>query len=355
MIFFARYIFGPEAMTGIMDIILLVLMFVVATAMYLLVERPFRQTGGSPNSRAQRLGALRYATTILLLVGITHTTFLQEGWAWRLSAEKAQLTSLQGFGMRPCEEIARRYCAFGKIDGHLAVELVGDSYVHQYVAALDPLLKQLDMRGETSTLGGCPILIGTLLKGSRLEECRLARESIFSRLRSTNVSVILGQAWDVYTDGSTISEFELPDRPSGVERSLAQLEASLEKTIEFLATGGRRILIVGAQVKMNCQIDRARLLPGPLWHAPQKPCQTISRDWIVQSGAAINAMLTTVQAKWPNRVSLMMPVDYFCDDDRCPIIRNGIWLYEEGGHFTVAGSQYMGERAQTVFRAFLSE
>jgi hypothetical protein len=122
------------------------------------------------------------------------------------------------------------------------VELVGDSYIHQYVAALDPLLKELGARGETSTLGGCPMLIGMSLKGSRLEECRSTKEAIFARLRSTNVSVILGQAWDVYSDSATITEFEFPDHPSGVERSLAQLQASLEKTIEFLATGGRRIL-----------------------------------------------------------------------------------------------------------------
>jgi peptidoglycan/LPS O-acetylase OafA/YrhL len=355
MIFFARYIFGPEAMTGMMDAILLALMVVVATGMYRFVERPFRQARTISDPHAQRNGALRYAGTVLLLVAITHTTFLQDGWAWRLSEEQAQLTSLQVFGMKPCEEVARRHCAFGKLNGPLGVELVGDSYIHQYVAALDPLLKELGTRGETSTLGGCPILIGMLFKGSRLEECRSTREAVFARLKSTTVSVILGQAWEVYTDSATISEFELADRPSGVERSLAQLEASLKKTIEFLATGGRRILIVGAQVKTNCQIDRARLLPGPLWHAPQKPCQTISREWIVKSGADINAMLARVQAKWPNQVSLMLPADYFCDE-QCPIIRNGLWLYEEGGgHFTVAGAQYMGERAQTVFRTFLSE
>src|SRR5206468_3689222 len=41
IIFFARYIFGPEAMTGMMDTILLVIMIVVATGMYWLVEQPF--------------------------------------------------------------------------------------------------------------------------------------------------------------------------------------------------------------------------------------------------------------------------------------------------------------------------
>jgi hypothetical protein len=31
--------------------------------------------------------------------------------------------------------------------------------------------------------------------------------------------------------------------------------------------------------------------------------------------------LARVQAKWPNQVTLMLPVNYFCHE-QCPIIRN---------------------------------
>jgi hypothetical protein len=49
-----------------------------------------------------------------------------------------------------------------------------------------------------------------------------------------------------------------------------------------------------------------------------------------------------------------MPVDYFCDE-HCPITSNGVWLYIVGGHFSVAGSQYMGERAKAAFPKLLSK
>src|SRR6185369_7942256 len=136
-----------------------------------------------------------------------------------------------------------------------SVEVVGDSLAQQYVAALDPLLNQLGVRGETLTVGGCPILVGMALRGSQRETCESRKNSIFTRLRTSDGNVILTQAWGGYNDDTTTSDFGRPDL-SGEERSLAQLQTSLEKTIELLAVGRRKILIIGDQVTTNCKIDK---------------------------------------------------------------------------------------------------
>ena len=341
-------------MTATTNAILIAIMGITATAMYFFVEKPFihgRSRSLLPRPRTSILG---YGGTILLLVAVTHTAFLQDGWAWRLSWEKQQLTELQRFGVVSCEaKSSSSSCAFGKLDAPLSVEVVGDSVAQQYVAALDPLLKQLGFRGETLTVGGCPVLIGMALKGSQRETCESRKKSIFTRLRSSDGNVVLTQAWGGYNDDTTISDFGRLDLSSGEERSLAQLETSLEKTIEVLAVGRRKILLVGDQVRTNCKIDKDRLLPGPLWHAPQAPCPSISRDQIARSGERVNAVLERVAARWANRVTLIKPVDYFCDEE-CPVVRNGLWLYLDELHFTRAGSQYMGQRAENVFREFLA-
>jgi peptidoglycan/LPS O-acetylase OafA/YrhL len=354
LIFFTRFIFGPEVLTATTDAILIAIMGITATAMYFFVEKPFVHGRSRSLPPRPRTSILRYGGTILLLVAVTHTAFLQDGWAWRLSWEKKQLTELQRFGVVSCEaKSSSSSCAFGKIDAPLSVEVVGDSLAQQYVAAFDPLLKQLGFRGETLTVGGCPVLIGMALKGSQRDACESRKKSIFTRLRSSDGNVVLTQAWGGYNDDTTISDFGRLDLSSGEERSLAQLETSLEKTIEVLAVGRRRILLVGDQIRTNCKIDKDRLLPGPLWHAPQTPCQSISRDQIARSGERVNAVLERVAAKWANRVTLIKPEDYFCDEE-CPVVRNGLWLYLDELHFTRAGSQYMGQRAENVFREFLA-
>ncbi|MGY4429482.1 peptidoglycan/LPS O-acetylase OafA/YrhL [Bradyrhizobium sp. F1.13.1] len=353
LIFFTRFIFGPEVMTATTDAILIAIMGITATAMYFFVEKPFvhgRSRSLSPRPRTSILGC---GGTVLVLGALTHTAFLQDGWAWRLSWEKQQLTELQRFGVVSCEaKSSSSSCAFGKFDAPLSVEIVGDSVAQQYVAALDPLLNQLGFRGETLTVGGCPILIGMALKGSQREACESRKKSILTRLRSSDGDVVLTQAWGGYNDDTTISEFGRLDLSPGEERSLAQLETSLEKTIEVLAVGRRKILLVGDQVRTNCKIDKDRLLPGPFWHAPQAPCPSINRDQIAHSGERVNAVLERVAARWAHRVTLIKPVDYFCDEE-CPVVRNGLWLYLDELHFTRAGSQYMGQRAESVFREFL--
>ena len=65
-------------------------------------------------------------------------------------------------------------------------------------------------------------------------------------------------------------------------------------------------------------------------------------------------MLASVSAKWPDQVTVLRPVDYFCDSD-CPVVRAGIWLYTSRIHLSIAGSDYMVSRSASVFRKFLGE
>jgi hypothetical protein len=64
-------------------------------------------------------------------------------------------------------------------------------------------------------------------------------------------------------------------------------------------------------------------------------------------------MLSRIQAKWPDKIELLRPVDYFCDSE-CPVVRDGVWLYFDRTHLTLAGTQYMMARTGDVFRKFLA-
>jgi hypothetical protein len=93
--------------------------------------------------------------------------------------------------------------------------------------------------------------------------------------------------------------------------------------------------------------------PGPLPHAALLPCPPINREDVERSGIDVNQMLDRIQARWPDHIELVLPVDYFCGS-KCPTLKDGIWLYRDGNHFTVAGSEYMVERADGPISAFLA-
>jgi hypothetical protein len=61
------------------------------------------------------------------------------------------------------------------VNERLGVQLIGDSFAEQYVAAFDPAAKRLGVRGEAYTAEGCPMLVGlvrTQFDGSA--KCRQA-------------------------------------------------------------------------------------------------------------------------------------------------------------------------------------
>jgi peptidoglycan/LPS O-acetylase OafA/YrhL len=339
LIFFARFIFGDSAESWPSLVIMMAVMLAVAAMMNGLIERRFLHAPSSPpvNCKKDLLG---FARVILAVVALTHTTFVEKGFAWRLPKDQAELVILQspssGRGASDTE-------------GPFDFQLVGDSFADQYLAGLLPLSAELGMKPGLLVFPGCPLLYGTTKSGRPDPDCRAWHEQALASLEQSNLPIILAQRWEHYI-GIRFYAFETPD--NGLS-PLGRLQQELEATLERLTRNGRRILIIGDQVKTDCPIDPPRLLSGPLPHAPLKPCPATSREAVEQSTAPIDQMLEKVRAKWPGQVELLRPVDYFCDAD-CPVVKDGISLYFDDCHFSVAGSKYMVERSEPVFRKFLS-
>ena len=126
--------------------------------------------------------------------------------------------------------------------------------------------------------------------------------------------------------------------------SYQKLERALDTTIERFVATGRRVLLIGSQVDANCHFNRSRLYQGPLPHAPLKPCVAGSRQLAEAAGAQMNNLLARVQSKWPDSVQLLKPIDYLCGPSDCPTMHDGLWLYFDRTHFSVAGSRFIAQR-----------
>jgi hypothetical protein len=236
--------------------------------------------------------------------------------------------------------------------GPVGFELVGDSHAIQYFAGLSQLMKQQNTEYEILTSPGCPMLVDVTLKGRDREQCRSWRDQTMEHLGQTNLPLVYAQRWEIYNEATTDFAPDTAGCSSSNEEPFAKLQLAIEKTIGELVGHGRRILIIGDQVKASCAINRPRLLQGPLPHTPVPPCAATKREVAEQSTAPINLMLSRMQAKWPDQVELLRPADYFCDTE-CPVVKDGIWLYFDRTHFSVAGSRYMAAQAADVFRNFL--
>jgi peptidoglycan/LPS O-acetylase OafA/YrhL len=343
IIFFARFIFGEAANSIEATTAMMILMVVVATGMYWGVERKFILPSRAPVPTVLK-NTIAFGVVIFPLVAITHTTFLSRGLAWRLPQEQFELVHLQGF---PTDaDLA------GTV-GPIGVQFAGDSLMIQYEYGLKPVMKSLGISFEALGGAGCPILYGALLsKSTRRDECIRARDKTLDKLASSTSPLIFGQLWNYYDDATIDYDLAGGAGIPSVAGSFKKLQAALDVTIGKLVGQGHRILLVGTQLDPGCPVNLPRLEQGPLPHAPLS-CPPTSLDEAKRFVAPVDRMLADIQAKWSSQVKLIRPVDYFCDRD-CPVVKEGVWLYTNRTHLSLAGANYMISRSGEVFRDFLA-
>jgi SGNH domain (fused to AT3 domains) len=341
IIFFARFILGD----GTGTVALLISMLVVASAMYVLVERRFIRAPGQPVVRFSKNAAV-FAAVILPLVALTHLTFLQRGFLWRLPAAQLQTLHLQEFPGSG---------DLGGTEGPVGVQFLGDSLMGQYAYGMKPIMRDLHLDFQAAGGPGCAILSGvTSYDPARREFCRTARDHALEQTSHNTLPIVFTQLWRLYDDAAIDVDTPAAGALPPVKGAYNMLRLALRPTIEALVAQGHRVLLVGAQVDPGCPIDQPRLLPGPLPHAPQPPCPVTSRGEADQSVAPIDRILAGIRDSWPDRVALLRPVDYFCNAE-CPVTKDGLWLYTSRIHLSLAGSDYMVSRSRDALLAFLRE
>ena len=346
IIFFARFILGDGVDTGPGTVALLASMLVVASAMYALVERRFIQVPGQPAESFGKNSAV-FAAVILPLVALTHLTFLERGFLWRLPAAQLQTLHLQEFPGSG---------DLGGTEGPVGMQFLGDSLMGQYAYGMKPIMRDLHLDYQAAGGPGCPMLVGvTSSDPARREFCRTARDHALEQVSHNTLPIVFTQLWRLYDDASI--DVDTPPEAAAlppVKGAYRKLQLALRPTIETLVAQGRRVLLVGAQVDPGCAIDQPRLLPGPLPHAPQPPCPVLSHGAADQSVAPIDKILAGIRDSWPDRVALLRPVDHFCDAD-CPVTKDGLWLYTSRIHLSLAGSDYMVSRSKDAFMRFFRD
>jgi len=342
IIFFGRFIFGEVAETAAGTLGQAVAMVALATGMYFFIERRFIQPHAFRSASFGK-NALGFWSVILALAAITHATFVSKGFAWRLPKAQSERAHVQDYP---------RSQDLAALSGPVGVVFIGDSIAAQYLYGLTPLMRQLNISYEAGGGAGCPILYGvTLSKPLRREECLQRRDETLKWLEGKSQPVIHTQSWRQYDD----SEIELDGaaNTSAEKGSFTKLQAALELTIGRIVARGNRVLLVGAQVDPGCPINLARIQQGPLPRA-MPSCPAVPRQVAERTLGPIDAMLARVQAKWPDKVSLIRVVDYFCDSE-CPVVKDDLWLYSNREHLNMAGSQYMISRSEDAFRRFLTD
>ncbi|MCP4619627.1 MAG: acyltransferase [Bradyrhizobium sp.] len=342
IIFFGRFIFGAVADTAPGIVAMAAVMFVVADLMYRFIERRFIDPLALARTNFLRT-SLGLWSVLLGTAALTYITYRSHGFPWRLPQAQTAELRLQSFPGN---------ADIPNLVGPPRVQLVGDSVALQYAYGLTPTFRQLNINYIGLGGAGCPILEGAALRRHvRRSECIKIRDRSLAELAQSDLPIIYTQLWHSYDDARLDSDSD-PGRFPENKGSFNGLQRALERTMAMLVARGHRILLVGAQIQPDCVINLPRLLQGPLRHTPLPACPAIPRKEAERMTAPVDRVLASVAAKWPDRVSVLRPMDYFCDSD-CPVVANGIWLFNQPIHLSIAGVDRLMRRSEGEFLEFL--
>ncbi|WP_414674522.1 SGNH hydrolase domain-containing protein [Luteibacter sp.] len=116
--------------------------------------------------------------------------------------------------------------------------------------------------------------------------------------------------------------------------STAHGAADLTATVNQLSSHVRRVVVIGATP------DLRACVPDCLSRNSLKSCEVTRRECIAQS-AAIRTLLSSLLAKYPN-VTYVEPIDFFCTQESCPGVRNGMALYWDSNHVSASAAAVFG-------------
>ena len=223
------------------------------------------------------------------------------------------------------------YCRFNDAGAPETVALIGDSHAHALFPGLAEALssrrKNLLMLANSS----CPPLIGATTGETARErrECALRIDDLLKALTDRPeirdvYFVIRGAAYMRENDRVLHGEGQAP----------ALFARSLQATISLLVGDGRRIYFISDNPEVD--FDPVVCIDRPF--RPARPGCALKLGEVRAAQAHYRAAIETTPG-----FTILDALPGLCRDAVCPIVDNGVLLYADGHHLSVAGSRRLAQ------------
>lgn len=340
--------------------VLVTLAFVLSWLTYRFVELPFRRS-----SRILILGqwqTLRFAAAgslvVLVFGGIygfhaqdkaarwDHSSVSSRLGKWPEYADGCNLSTERLGGIPRSFDVALDHC-IEEPDRDSILVLWGDSHAVQFLPLARDLASASDMALVPYTFNNCPPANGFFYPGQELQErnaCLAFNDEVIAAIQQLTqvyreVSVIIAARWVQYLGEKPIAVsnqhlfFSL--NPLQREQRSESLRVGFETSLSRLADQGVRALAILP-------------VPEPRFAAPicllrdrLNDC-SISRIEFLQYRARSVKFLESMADQY-SYMRLVDPIDFFCNETKCPLLVNGRMAYIDDNHISVEVSRAFGE------------
>ena len=226
-------------------------------------------------------------------------------------------------GLAPAEN-----CTTGPIDGNPSLMLWGDSHAHHYLPGLRAGSQNAGARVVPRTMGACkphvedvPTDLPGNVKGAARScvEFNMAVLASLPSLRASGFNVVaIAARWSV---------------PSELQYGLGNWAQPLEQRVREIRAAGLRVVLLA-------ETPRPRhATPVCVARRGADACARSRTDVDAERAAALAVLRKLADAI--DGVSVFDPVDAICTQDRCPVVHDGVVLYSDHSHLSVAGSRLL--------------
>lgn len=207
---------------------------------------------------------------------------------------------------------------------------------------------------------GCPLLFDyDLQRGGESMGCQMAAMQAFQHALDTPSihTVIMAGRWVAAMTGEQLAGRGHADKGvlvvgrDGVQTSLGRdqvmLEA-IERTLEVLQAAGKRVIFLDSVPELDFNI-RECISWEPNQYVkriPRPECE-VPRAKIDARAQQYRPALHSVLNRHPG-VTVLDPVGYMCDARACYGRRDGVLLYRDDDHLSLAGSYWIARQLRAV-------
>jgi peptidoglycan/LPS O-acetylase OafA/YrhL len=244
-------------------------------------------------------------------------------------------------------------CIYGG-EGRLAAIVLGDSHANASVNAVTAALPDKDLNVQEWSYASCPTITGlNLVKNDR--QCREFNEWAIQKLTTidSSVPVIIINRSSSYPMGNEDNLTASKGKPIIY---FSKPYSSPEP--EFLREYTEHYVSTICQISKRHKVYIVRPYPEMLFNVPKQ----LARDLMIQKDAEISITLAAYKSRHAFvysaqdlaakecGVTILDPLPYLCDENKCKGSQDGRPYYYDGSHLSEFGNRRLIPMFQPVFR-----
>ena len=339
LIVLAQYSTGMEPPTLLQLVLVMAASLMLASASYHFIEQPLRRGPSWLTRRAVPSGAA-LALTLGLFCGLG---VAMGGFPGRFAPAVVALDKARSpvIPYAECGDVVpRTACLLGSAAGKPQMLLWGDSHLVSYAPALNEVLRQRGARAVLLPYPGCaPVFDAT---SSIDPACRSRQAEVQAYLvaHAEIKTVVIAAYWGTYFRADGPLQLVSPVGKSLDGQAAAQ--AGLRATLQWLQQNQRAVILIGPLPAYDKSIPAALAL------------EAATGQMFARSSASAekltNAPFMAVVGEFEpgERFRVVDPVPWLCTP-QCELIRDGVSLYRDGHHLSLAGAMALTDELEQVF------